>query len=376
MDRRLPETNPATSELQARALDDTRWAAVLARDPAYDGQFFYSVMTTGIYCRPSCAARRPKRGHVRFHPTPDAAERAGFRPCERCKPGEASLQQQYAAKVGAACRLIEQAEEPPKLDELARAAGLSSYHFHRVFKSVLGITPKDYATAHRHGRLRAALSRGATVTEALYDAGFNSSSRFYAVSAELLGMTPAAFKEGGADAEIHFATGRCSLGSILVASSAKGVCAILLGDDARSLQADLGRQFPRARLVKAGKNYRRLIAEVIAFVENPQRGLDLPLDIRGTAFQHRVWEALRRIPLGATASYTEIAEAIGAPRAVRAVASACAANRIAVAIPCHRAVRRDGAPSGYRWGVKRKRALLAKEAKSRVNGQDPWLPDP
>jgi len=202
------------------------------------------------------------------------------------------------------------------------------------------------------------------VTEALYDAGFNSSSRFYAVSAKLLGMTLAAFRKGGAEAEIHFATGRCSLGSILVASSATGVCAILLGDDARSLQAELERQFPHAHLVEARKDYRRLIAEVIAFVENPKRGLDLPLDIRGTAFQHRVWEALRRIPPGATASYAEIADAIGAPSAVRAVANACAANRIAVAIPCHRAVRSDGALSGYRWGVKRKRALLAKEAKS------------
>ncbi len=364
MDRTPSEPTPAAAGTRTPRLDPARWEAVLARDAAFDGRFVYSVSTTGIYCRPSCPARRPKRAHVRFHRTNAEAERAGFRPCKRCTPDRPSLPEQHGAKIRAACRLIEQAEYPPKLGELARAVGLSPYHFHRMFKSALGITPKEYAAAHRNQRLRGRLAGGATVTEALYDAGFNSSSRFYAVSSKVLGMTPTEFQNGGADAEIRYATGRCSLGYALVASSDKGVCAILLGSDPKSLRADLRRQFPRARLIEADKGFRKLTAKVIAFVEDPRKRLDLPLDIRGTAFQHRVWEALRRIPPGSTASYAAIAKAIGAPKAVRAVAGACAANRIAVAIPCHRVVKTGGALSGYRWGVKRKRALLDKEAKT------------
>jgi AraC family transcriptional regulator of adaptative response/methylated-DNA-[protein]-cysteine methyltransferase len=351
-------------QIPASAREEAFWAAVLARDPAFDGSFFYSVATTGIYCRPSCAARRPKRAHVRFHPSAAEAERAGFRPCKRCKPNEPSLLQEHAAKVKAACRLIEAAEDPPALGTIAAAAGLSPYHFHRVFKSMLGITPKAYAAAHRRKRLRGELGRSATITEAIYGAGFNSSGRFYAAASEALGMTPGEFRKGAPNAEIKFAISECSLGAILVAASSKGVCAILLGDDAGSLRGDLGQQFPRARLIEGDESFRRVVAKVVAFVDNPRAQLDLPLDIRGTAFQHRVWEALRRIPPGATASYAEIASSIGAPRAVRAVANACAANRIAVAIPCHRAVKADGALSGYRWGVARKRALLAREVKS------------
>ncbi len=346
------------------SLDDARWAAVMARDAAFDGHFLYSVATTGIYCRPSCAARRPKRANVRFHDTALDAEQAGFRPCKRCKPGEPSLIAQHAEKVREACRLIETSSEAPTLDDLAAAVGLSPYHFHRIFKAVLGVTPKAYATAHRHKRMRAELGKSATVTAAIYDAGFNSNGRFYATSSEVLGMTPTDFKSGGTNAAIKFAIGQCSLGAVLVASSEKGVCAILLGDDPQALLGELQDQFPRARLVGGDQTFERLAAGVIAFVENPRADLDLPLDIQGTAFQHRVWDALRRIPAGTTASYAEIAEAIGAPKAVRAVASACASNRIAVAIPCHRVVRTGGALSGYRWGVERKRALLAKEAKS------------
>lgn len=366
MDRTPSEPTPAAADARTLALDEARWEAVLARDAAFDGRFFYAVSTTGIYCRPSCPARRPKRAHVRFHHTKAEAEGAGFRPCKRCKPEKPSLSEQHGAKISVACRLIEEAEDPPRLRELARAVDLSPYHFHRIFKSVLGITPKDYAAAHRHKRLRAGLGSGASVTEALYDAGFNSSSRFYAVSSKVLGMTPTDFRKGGADAEIRYAVGQCSLGYVLVASSAKGVCAILLGSDPKTLRGDLGRQFPRARLIEADKGFRRLMAKAIALVEDPRARLDLPLDIRGTAFQHRVWEALRRIPPGTTASYAEIAKAIGAPKAARAVAGACAANRIAVAIPCHRAVKTGGALSGYRWGAKRKRALLAKEAKPKT----------
>jgi len=364
MDRTPSEPTPSAFEARTSRLDEARWKAVLARNAAFDGRFVYSVSTTGVYCRPSCPARRPKRAHVRFHRTKMEAERAGFRPCKRCKPDQPSLPEQYGDRIGAACRLIEEADQPPKLKDLARAVGLSPYHFHRIFKSVLGLTPKDYAAAHCHRRLRAGLGSGATVTEALYDAGFNSSSRFYAVSTKVLGMTPTDFKNGAPDAEIQYAVGRCSLGYALVAASTKGVCAILLGSDPKSLSGDLRRQFPRARLIEADEDFRQLTAKVIAFVEDPRGRFDLPLDIRGTAFQHRVWDALRRIPPGSTASYAEIAKTIGAPKAVRAVAGACAANRIAVAIPCHRAVKTGGALSGYRWGVKRKRALLDKEAKS------------
>lgn len=360
-----PLSREAAPDAPASGRDKDFWAAVLARDPSFDGRFVYSVATTGIYCRPSCPARRPGRAHVRFHTSTAAAERAGFRPCKRCKPNQRSPAQERAAKVGAACRLIEAAEHPPRLDTLAAAVDLSPYHFHRIFKSALGVTPKAYAAAHRRKRLRAALKSEATVTEAIYGAGFNSSSRFYATSSEVLGMTPSQFRQGAPDANIEFAIGQCSLGAILVAASATGVCAILFGDDAASLRRDLARQFPRAHLTEGDRGYRQLMAKVVAYVENPREDLDLPLDIRGTAFQHRVWDALRRIPSGATASYTEIAKAIGAPGSARAVARACASNRIAVAIPCHRVVASDGSLSGYRGGVERKRALLAKEAKSR-----------
>jgi AraC family transcriptional regulator of adaptative response/methylated-DNA-[protein]-cysteine methyltransferase len=342
--------------------DEARWAAVAARDKSFDGRFYYSVATTGVYCRPSCPARRPRRANMRFHDTCAEAEAAGFRPCKRCKPDEASLGARHAAKVAEACRLIESAEETPNLADLARSAGLSPYHFHRVFKAVTGVTPKAYAVAHRHKRVREQLKRSTTVTEAIHDAGFGSSGHFYASSAEVLGMTPRDFRAGGTNAAIRFAIGECSLGSILVAASDKGVAAILLGDDPDALLHDLEDRFPRARLVGANHGFERLVATVVGFVEAPGKGLDLPLDVQGTAFQHRVWKALRLIPAGETVSYADIASRIGEPKAVRAVAGACAANPLAVAIPCHRVVRTDGALSGYRWGIARKRALLEREA--------------
>jgi AraC family transcriptional regulator of adaptative response/methylated-DNA-[protein]-cysteine methyltransferase len=357
-------TRALQKELPVSPGDDARWEAVVARDAAFDGQFYYSVETTGVYCRPSCAARLAKRIHVRFHDTRAEAEQAGFRPCKRCKPNEPSLDQRHADKVAQACRLIENADETPRLDNLARAVGLSPYHFHRTFKAALGVTPRAYATAHRHKRVRAHLETSETVTGAIYDAGFNSNGRFYANSTQLLGMTPTDFRAGGANQELKFAVGQCFLGSILVAASATGVCAILLGDDPGALLRDLEDRFPRAELVGGDAAFEQLAAKVIAFVETPGIGLDLPLDVRGTAFQHRVWDALRRIPAGATESYAEIAKSIGSPKSVRAVARACAANYLAVAIPCHRVVRTDGSLSGYRWGVERKRALLDKEAKS------------
>jgi AraC family transcriptional regulator of adaptative response/methylated-DNA-[protein]-cysteine methyltransferase len=337
---------------------------VAARDKAGDGRFVYSVATTGVYCRPSCPSRLAKRSNVRFHDTCADAEAAGFRPCKRCKPRERSLEEQYAAKVVEACRLIETAEEPPKLDELAAAAGLSSYHFHRIFRRIAGVTPKAYDNAHRQRRVRDQLKRSRSVTEAIHESGFNSSGRFYASSSEVLGMTPTDFRAGGKNAVMKFAIGACSLGAILVAASDKGVAAILLGDDPEALLRDVQDRFPRARLIGGDRAFERLVAKVVGFVEAPRTGLDLPLDVQGTAFQHRVWKALRDIPAGKTATYAEIARRIGAPQAVRAVAGACAANRIAVAIPCHRVVRTDGSLSGYRWGVTRKRALLDREAQS------------
>lgn len=349
--------NAALDALEA----DPRWAAVVAKDAEADGSFYYSVKTTGVYCRPSCGARLPRPENIAFHATRADAEKAGYRPCKRCKPDQPALADQHAATITAACRWIEDAEEVPSLDALATQAGMSPYHFHRVFKAVTGVTPKAYATAHRARRVRDGLNRGDRVTDAIFDAGYNSNARFYEQSNALLGMTPSDWRRGGANAEIRFAIGQCSLGAILVARSEKGICAILLGDDADRLARDLQDQFPNARLIGDDPDFAKLVAQVVGFVEAPGQGLDLPLDVRGTAFQQRVWDALRKIPAGSTASYSEIAERIGSPKAVRAVAQACASNKIAVAIPCHRVVRNDGALSGYRWGVERKRALLERE---------------
>ncbi|MBI2995079.1 MAG: bifunctional DNA-binding transcriptional regulator/O6-methylguanine-DNA methyltransferase Ada [Gammaproteobacteria bacterium] len=343
---------------------DPRWAAVVGRDRAADGTFFYSVRTTGVYCRPSCGARRARPENVQFHASRAEAERAGFRPCKRCKPDQLALADQHAKKVVEICRFIESAEEVPTLDELARRAGMSTFHFHRIFKARTGLTPKAYAAAHRNRRVREKLARSSTVTEAIFDAGYNSSGRFYESSNRVLGMRPRDYRAGGANVEIRFAIGECSLGSILVAQSRRGVCAILLGDDPEKLARDLQDMFPRARLVGSDRGFEKLVAQVVGFIEAPGVGLGLPLDVRGTAFQQRVWQALRKIPAGKTASYSEIARRIGTPKSVRAVAQACAANKLAVAIPCHRVVRNDGALSGYRWGVERKRALLDREARA------------
>ena len=339
--------------------DESRWQSVIGRDRRADGQFYYSVATTGVYCRPSCGARQPRRENVAFHATTEAAERAGFRACKRCRPDETDRQ---VATVAEACRRIEQAETPPSLIELAGAVGMSQFHFHRVFKAVTGVTPKAYADAERARRVRAALDGRGTVTEAIYDAGFNSNGRFYAAAPGRLGMTPTRFRKGGEGETVRFAIGETSLGALLVAATIKGIVAIQFADDPDALLRDLQDRFPKARLVGGDAAFEALVASVVGGVENPTNGFDLPLDVRGTAFQQRVWQALREIPAGATASYADIAERLGMPKAVRAVAGACAANDIAVAIPCHRVVRNDGALSGYRWGVERKRALLDREA--------------
>ena len=341
---------------------DPRWAALAARSVAADGTFFYSVRTTGVYCRPSCGARLPRPENVRFHATREEAERAGFRPCKRCRPDRASLAEQHAATVTEICRLIETSSRVPALDALAARAGMSPFHFHRVFKGVTGLTPRAYAAAHRGERVRRELGKAPTVTAAIYDSGYSSNGRFYGESEQMLGMTPTEYRAGGARAEIRFAVGECSLGSILVARSERGVCAIFLGDDPDALTRELQDRFPRATLIGGDAAFEDVVAKVVGLIEAPGTGVDLPLDVRGTAFQQRVWRALREIPAGSTASYREIASRIGAPRAVRAVAHACAVNPVAVAIPCHRVVRSDGGLAGYRWGVERKRELLEREA--------------
>lgn len=341
--------------------DEELWQAVATRDARFDGRFCYAVKTTGVYCRPSCPAKRPRRAHVSFHAGPEAAERAGYRACKRCNPAGPARAADGAAKIEEACRLIEKAESPIPLATLARAVGLSPHHFHRQFKSALGITPKAYGDALRNDRVRAALSGGASVTEALYEAGFGSSGRFYANAAGALGMAPRTFRDGGPSERIAYGVSGCSLGTVLVALSAKGVCAILLGDDAGDLTQAVRALFPQATLQEGDATFHATMSLVVSLVDRPDTPCDLPLDIRGTAFQRRVWEALRAIPAGRTVSYAELAAAIGAPSSVRAVAGACAANKLAVAIPCHRVVRGDGSLSGYRWGVDRKRALLDKE---------------
>jgi AraC family transcriptional regulator of adaptative response/methylated-DNA-[protein]-cysteine methyltransferase len=300
--------------------------------------------------------------NVQLHDTLQSARATGFRPCMRCHPEGLSLEAENAALVAKVCRIIEDSEAEPSLEELANAIGRSTSYFHRVFKAATGLTPKAYFSAHRANKVRDGLVSGNTVTEAIYDAGFNSSGRFYEKSTGMLGMTPSQYRSGGAREEIKFAVAQTTLGAILVASSKQGVASILLGNDPDELVRNLQDRFPKARLIGADRDYEALVARVVGFVESPRIGLDLPLDVRGTAFQQRVWQALQEIPVGETASYAEIARRIGSPKAVRAVAGACAANNLAVVVPCHRVVRNDGALSGYAWGVDRKRALLDREA--------------
>lgn len=360
----LAESETAPPD-EAPLTEEQMRAALAARDVGFDGRFVYAVRSTGVYCRPSCPSRAARPENLSFHAGPAAAEAAGFRPCRRCRPDEPALAERQAETVTRACRLIEAAETPPSLDALARASGLSPFHFHRTFKAVTGVTPTAYARAHRAARATESLAQGKSVTESLYAAGYGAPSRFYADGAERLGMSPSAYRRGGAGERIASAVASCALGLVLVAATERGICAILLGDDEETLRQDLGMRFPKAEIVGGAADFAETVRAVVRLVETPGAAFALPLDIGGTAFQHRVWAALRRIPPGATASYAEIARAIGAPAAVRAVAMACGANRIAVAIPCHRVVRSDGALSGYRWGTARKAALLAREGGER-----------
>ena len=364
----LPSPSAAAAAPPPFVDDEARWQAVMRHDPAADGAFFYAVATTRVYCRPSCPARRARRQNVSFHATRDAAEAAGYRPCRRCRPDAPSLRQRRSQAVTRACAMIHKALEDgdaaPGLATLAAAAGISAHHFHRMFKEITGLTPRAYAAARRTDRVRDDLVSGGSVTTAIYDAGYGSNSRFYEHAQGFLGMTPTAYRSGGRGVAMRFAVGQCSLGAILVAATARGVCAIRLGDDPAALVRELQDRFPGARLIGDDAGFAAVVALAVGLVEAPGQGLGLPLEVRGTSFQHRVWQALRAIPAGTTATYAEIAAAIGAPKAVRAVAGACAANPLAVAIPCHRVVRTDGALSGYAWGVARKRALLEREAAS------------
>jgi AraC family transcriptional regulator, regulatory protein of adaptative response / methylated-DNA-[protein]-cysteine methyltransferase len=337
-----------------------RLAAMRARDPVSDGHFVYSVASTGVYCRPVCKARPPKRENIAFHATPEDAERAGFRPCKRCRPDLPPKREREAALIEAACRAIEQAETPPALEKLAAQAGISAFHFHRLFRRVAGVTPKAYADSERARRAQAGLAASASVTETVYDAGFNSAGRFYAAADGMLGMTPGHYRAGGQGERIGFAIGQSELGLVLVARAARGICAILLGDDPALIRAELHARFPRAAITEDAALAADL-AQAIAHIEHPAPHFALPLDIRGTAFQRLVWEALRAVPPGETRVYSQIAESLGRPSAIRAVAGACAANPLAVVVPCHRIVAKDGGLAGYRWGISRKRALLARE---------------
>jgi AraC family transcriptional regulator of adaptative response/methylated-DNA-[protein]-cysteine methyltransferase len=340
---------------------DPRWRAVLARDASADGRFVYAVKTTGVYCRPGSPSRRPRPENIEFFASAQAAEAAGYRPSRHAGPDPDARRERQRSLVAQACARLAGEARPPDLSTLARMAGMSPYHFHRLFKAHTGLTPKAYANAQRAQRVRERVARGGSITDAIFDSGFESNGHFYAGADRILGMTPSRFRAGGQDMDIHFAVGQCSLGTILAAQSARGVCAIFLGDDPDRLVRELQDRFPRANLIGADRRFERQMAKVVGLVEAPGLGLDLPLDVRGTAFQMRVWHALQQIPPGTTASYAQIAKRIGAPRSARAVAGACAANPVAIAIPCHRVVRSDGGLSGYRWGVERKRELLRRE---------------
>ena len=345
--------------------NDLRYEAIRRRDPRADDRFFYSVVTTGVYCRPSCAARLAKPENVGYHASPDDAERAGYRPCKRCRPRERSRRDVQATLVDEACRALEQADELPSLAALAARAGLSPFYFHRLFKERTGMTPRAYASACRLRSAEQTLRGGASVTTAIHEAGYGSSSRFYERASATLGMTPSQLRRGGEGVSMRVVVRPCSLGRVLVAATERGVAAIAFGDDPERLRADLRARFPRATIADDEDRALDPVAErVVAMIDRPDVAPDLPLDLIGTAFQQKVWRALREIPPGTTVSYGELARRIDAPRAVRAVGTACGQNPVAVAVPCNRVLREDGSLGGYRWGLERKRKLLAREQES------------
>ena len=367
-----PITKTATIDT---TISTSRWDAVLNRDKALDGEFVYAVKTTGVYCRASCASRTAKRINVVFFDTTSDAKVAGFRPCKRCHPDGTSFEHRRNDTVYAACERIRQSAATLSLNELANVSNLSPHHFHRVFKSVTGVTPKEYQKAIQQTRVRDALSKNRTVTEAIYEAGFNSSGRFYTSSTAILGMSPQRYQKGGVNEEICYALVSCSMGIMMVAATRRGVCSIEFGDHGDSLTQQLHERFPRAMFLPGDKTFRIWLSRILKYLDQSghhpgewqKKLLDLPLDIQGTLFQQQVWKALRDIPAGETLSYSQVAQKIGKPKAIRAVASACASNAIAILIPCHRVVRQSGELSGYRWGVTRKAELLRRESEETKN---------
>jgi AraC family transcriptional regulator, regulatory protein of adaptative response / methylated-DNA-[protein]-cysteine methyltransferase len=355
-----PSPTPATFED-----DRARLAAVRRRDARADGQFYYAVLTTGVYCRPSCAARPARAENVRFYDTRDSAERAGFRACKRCKPERESATEDRDRVLALVRERLEKTDAPVSLAELAEAAQLSPYHLHRIFKKHVGMTPREYAAAVRLSRASSELRDGASVTQAIYEAGYSSSSRFYETGSGALGVTPRELRRGGAGVEVRSALRQCSLGKVLIAATSRGVCLIAFGDSERELSAELRERFPQADLQASNDEIEALADRVVGMIDRSELAPDLPLDLIGTAFQQRVWRALREIPAGETRSYTQIAKRVGSPGAVRAVGSACGKNPVAVVVPCHRVIRDDGELGGYRWGLDRKRALLARERKQK-----------
>ena len=343
--------------------EDSYWQAVQARDSRSNGTFVYAVRSTGIYCNPSCPSRRPKREQVVFFPQPEAAEQAGFRPCRRCRPSDTAVQEPHTELVQHTCRYIEtHLESPLTLAALSSEVNMSPYHLQRVFKRVMGITPRQYAEARRLGQLKAQLKEGESVTKALYEAGYNSSSRLYERAPAQLGMTPTAYQRGGQGKRIDYTIVDSSPGRLLVAATERGVCAICLGDSDAALESALLAEYPAAEIHRDGTHLSQWVDALLSHLNGQQPHLDLPLDVQATAFQWRVWEELRNIPYGSTRSYSEVAKALGQPNAARAVAQACATNPVAIAIPCHRVVRENGDSGGYRWGTERKRRLLAQES--------------
>ncbi len=343
--------------------EETYWQAVLTRDKHSDGTFVYAVRSTGIYCNPSCAARRPRREQVVFFPQPEAAEQAGYRACRRCRPQEASVYQLQLEVVQHACHYIEtHLEGPLTLEALGKEVSVSPYHLQRIFKRIMGITPRQYAQAYRLGQLKQQLKEGETVTTALYNTGYGSSSRLYEQAPAQLGMTPAAYRQGGKSMHIGYAIVDCPLGRLLIAATEKGICAVSLGDSDAVLETALHSEYPAAEIQRDGVELSQWVSTLLNHLNGQQPQLDLPIDVQATAFQWRVWQALRAIPYGSTRSYSQVAQALGDPKATRAVARACASNPVAIVVPCHRVVREDGKLGGYRWGLERKQRLLAQEA--------------
>jgi AraC family transcriptional regulator, regulatory protein of adaptative response / methylated-DNA-[protein]-cysteine methyltransferase len=340
------------------------WEAVLARDKRFDGAFVYGVRSTGIYCRPSCSARRPRKEHVILFAMSEAAEQAGFRPCRRCRPDEGVIQDPQVERVQRLCHYIEEydsSDHPLTLAAMSEHVDVSPHHLQRSFKRIMGMTPRQYAEACRLRRLKMLVRKGESVTRALYESGYGSSSRLYEEASTRMGMTPGTYLKGGKGMRIRYAIVDCPIGRLLVAATEKGVCAVSIGKSDETLEAALSREYPAAEIRRGESGLRKYLTAMIKHFGGKQLHLDLPLDLQVTAFQWKVYEALRAIPYGQTGTYGEIAAAIGHPHAVRAVARACATNPAAILIPCHRAVRKDGGLGGYRWGVNRKKALLAKE---------------